>query len=58
MDLSDSENDVDDVVTDLFPVQMKTTAVESLCLPVVAQMRPKEGCDLVSPGVCAGGVMS
>ena len=49
VDLSDSENDVDDVVLDPVPVQMKTTAVESLCPPVVAQTRSKEGCDPVSP---------
>ena len=28
---------------------MTTTAVESLCPPVVAQTRPKEGCDPASP---------
>ena len=30
------------------PVQMTTTAVESLCLPVVIQTRSKEGCDPAS----------
>ena len=49
VDMSDSENDVYDVVPDPFPVQMKTTAVESLGPPVVAQTRPKGGCDPVSP---------
>ena len=49
VNLSDSENDVYDVVPDSFPVQMKTTAVESLCPPVVAQTRPMGGCDPVSP---------
>ena len=49
VDLSDSESDVDDVEPDLAPVQMTTMAVESLCPPVVAQMRPKEGCDPASP---------
>ena len=49
VDLSDSESDVDDVEPDPVPVQMTTTAVESLCPPVVAQTRPKEGCDPVSP---------
>ena len=43
VDLSDSESDVDDVEPDPVPVQMTTTAVESLCPPVVAQTRPKEG---------------
>ena len=40
MDLSDSESDVDDVEPDPIPVQMTTTAVESLCPPVVTQTRP------------------
>ena len=54
-DLSDSANEVYDVVPEPFPVQMKTTAVESLCPPVVAQTRPKGGCDPVSPRlVCRG----
>ena len=48
VNVSDSENYVDDVVPDMFPVQMKMTAVESLCPPVVAQTRPKEGCGPVS----------
>ena len=34
VDLSDSESDVDDVEPDPVPVQMTTTAVESLCPPV------------------------
>ena len=58
MDLSDSESDVDDVEPDQVPVQMATTAVESLCPPVVTQTRPKEGCDPASPGGCVGDVMS
>ena len=37
------------VVPDPVPVQMATTAVESLCPPVVTQTRPKEGCDPASP---------
>ena len=41
VDLSDIEDDVYDVVPEAFPVQMETTAVESLCPPVVAQTRPK-----------------
>ena len=49
MDLSDSESDVDDVAPDTVPMRMTTTAVESLCPPVVAQTRHKEGCDPVSP---------
>ena len=49
VDLSDSESDVDDVEPDLVPVQMTTTAVESLCPTVVTQMRSKEGCDPASP---------
>ena len=55
VDLPDSENDVYDVVPEPFPVQMKTMAVESLCLPVVAQTRPKGGGDPVSPRrLCRG----
>ena len=42
--LSDIEPDVCDV-PDEFPVPMETTAVESLCFPVVVQMRPQRGCD-------------
>ena len=49
MDLSDSESDVDDVAPDTVPVRMTTTAVESLCHPMVTQTRPKEGCDPASP---------
>ena len=49
VDLSDSESDVDDVEPDSVPMQMTTTAVESLRSPVVAQTRPKEGCDPASP---------
>ena len=49
MDLSNSESDVDDVEPDPVPVQMMTTAVESLCPPVVTQTIPKEGCDPASP---------
>ena len=58
MDLSDSESDVDDVEPDSVPVQMTMRAVESLCPPVVAQTRPKEGCDPASPSGCVGDVMS
>ena len=49
VDLSDSESDVDDVALDMVPVRMTTAAVESLCPPLVAQPRPKEGCDPASP---------
>ena len=55
VDLPDSDNDVYDAVPEPFPVQMKTTAVVSLCPPVVAQTRPKGGCDPVSPRrMCRG----
>ena len=55
VDLSDRENEVYDVVPEPFPVQMKTTAVESLCTPVVAETRPKGGCNPVSTRlVCRG----
>ena len=62
VDLSDSECNVDEL--DPVPVQMTTTAVESLCLPVVTQTRSKEGCDPASPrqwipdGGCVRDVMS
>ena len=36
--LSDSESDVDGVVPEPVPVQMTTTAVESLCPPVVSRL--------------------
>ena len=49
VDLLDGESDVEDVEPDLAPVQMTTMAVESLCPLVVAQTRPKEGCDPASP---------
>ena len=50
VNLWDSESDVNDVEPDpFFPVQMTTTAVGSLCPPVVTQTRPKEGCDPASP---------
>ena len=42
-------SDDEDVEPVLAPVQMTTMAVESLCPPVVAQTRPKEGCDPASP---------
>ena len=47
VDLPDIEDDVHDVVPEVFPVQMKMTAVESSCPPVDAQTRPKGGCDPV-----------
>ena len=49
VDVSDSESEVDYVEPDSAPMQITTTAVEWLCPPVVAQTRPKEGCDPVSP---------
>ena len=53
-ELSDIEPDVCDV-PDEFPVSMETTAVESLCFPVVIQTRPQGGCDPVLPlPVCKG----
>ena len=49
VDLSDSDSVVDDVEPDSVLMQITTMAVESWCLPVVAQPRPKEGCDPASP---------
>ena len=49
VDLPDSVNDVYDVVPEPFLVQLVTTAVESLCPPVVTQTRPKGGGDPLPP---------
>ena len=49
VDLSDDESDVEDVEPVLALVQMTTMDVVSLCPPVVAQTRPKEGSDPASP---------
>ena len=46
--LSDTMPDVYDR-PDEFPVLRETAAVQSLCFPVVVQMRPQEGCDPVLP---------
>ena len=43
VDLPDIEYNVHDIIPDTFPVQMETTAVKSLCSPVVAQTRPQGG---------------
>ena len=54
VELSDIEPDVCDV-PDEFPIKVETTAVESLCFPVVVQTRPQWGCDPVLPLlVCQG----
>ena len=58
VDLSDSESDVDDVEPDPIPVQMTTTAVESLCPPVITHTGPKEAVTQPRPGGCVGDVMS
>ena len=46
---SDSESEVEYIEPDSAPLQTKTTAEQLLCPPVVAQMRPMEGCDPASP---------
>ena len=58
VDLSDSESDVDDVAPDTVSVRMTTTAVESLCPPVVAQTRPiRRAVTQPRPGGYVGDVM-
>ena len=47
--MSDSESEVEYIEPDSAPVQIKTTAEQLLCPPVVAQTRPMEGCDTASP---------
>ena len=49
MEVSDSESEVEYIETDSTPLQMKTMAKQLLCPPVVAQMRPMEGCSPASP---------
>ena len=49
VDVSDSESEVEYIEPHSAPLQIKTTAVELLCPPVVTQMRPMEGCDPASP---------
>ena len=56
MDLSDSECNVDDVELNPVPVQMTTMAVESLCRPVVTNLR--RAVTQPHPGGCVGDVMS
>ena len=53
MEVSDSESEVEYIEPDSTPLQMKTTAKQLLCPPVVAQTRPMEGCNpasAVAPG--------
>ena len=49
VDVSDSESEVDYIEPDSAPLQITTMAVELLCLPVVTQTRPMEGCNPASP---------
>ena len=49
MEVSDSESEVEYIEPDSTPLQMKTTAKQLLCPPVVAQTRPMEGCNPASP---------
>ena len=49
VDVSDSESEIEYIEPDSAPLQIKTTAVELLCPPVVTQTRPMEGCDPASP---------
>ena len=47
--MSDSESEVEYIEPDSIPLQMKTTAKQLLCPPVVAQTRSMEGCNPASP---------
>ena len=49
MEVSDSEREVEYIEPDSTTVQMKTTAKQLLCPPVVAQTRPMEGYYPASP---------
>ena len=49
MEVSDRESEVEYIEPDSTPLQMKTTAKQLLCPPVVAQTRPMEGCNPASP---------
>ena len=49
MEVSDSESEVEYIESDSTPLKMKTTAKQLLCPQVVAQTRPMEGCNPVSP---------
>ena len=49
MEVSDCESEVEYIEPDSTPLQMKTTAKQLLCPPVVAQTRPMEGCNPASP---------
>ena len=49
MEVSDSESEVEYIEPNSTPLQMKTTAKQVLCPPVVTQTRPLEGCNPASP---------
>ena len=48
-EMSDSESEVEYIEPDSAPLQIKTTAEQLLCPPVVTQTRPMEGCHPASP---------
>ena len=49
IEVSDSESEVEYIEPDSIPLQTEMTARQLLCPPVVAQMRPMEGCDPALP---------
>ena len=49
IEVSDSESEVEYIEPDSTPLQTEMTAQQLLCPPVVAQMRPMEGCNPALP---------
>ena len=49
IEVSDSESEVEYFEPDSTPLHTETTAQQLLCLPVVAQTRPMEGCNPALP---------
>ena len=49
IEMSDSESEVEYIEPDSTHLQTETMAQQFLCPPVVAQTRPREGCDPVLP---------
>ena len=49
IEMSDSENEDEYIEPDSTPLQTETTAQQLLCLPLVAQTRPMEGCNPALP---------
>ena len=58
IEMSDSESEVEYIEPDSTPVQTERTGQQFLCLPVVAQTRPMEGCHTDLPRQLCRAVMS